>query len=174
MNLGGKFWWVCWLTVFKSYLIKCLMYVTFVGTFIAGPKILHFGNPEIYAPTTVASGLEPLVYGRHQRNRPPNSIYGGGDTQMLFMQENEPGMRNKATPEAFPCDPFENTINGTPAGKVSCDVSGGCALYLLSSNPTQIPGVGLNHMVQYSSNDQTHSLQFLNSPGMRFRGLSTE
>lgn len=128
----------------------------------------------MYAPTTVASGLEPLVYGRHQRSRAPNSIYGGGDTQMPFVQENEPGKRNKATPEAFLCDPFENTLSGTPAGRVPCDVSGGCALYLLSSNPTQIPEVGLNHMVHYSSNDQTHSLQFLNSPGMRFSGLSTE
>ena len=140
-------------------------------TSFAGPKILHFGNPQIYAPTTVTSGLEPLVYGRHQRNRPPNS-FNGGDTQLFFLQENDPGKGKQATTEALICDPFENTINGTP-GKVPYDVPGGCALYLLSSNPSQIPGMGLNHLVQYS-NDQTHSLQFLNSPGLRISGLSTE
>lgn len=119
----------------------------------------------------MTSGLEPLVYGRHQRNRPPNS-FNGGDTQLFFLQENDPGKGKQATTEALICDPFENTINGTP-GKVPYDVPGGCALYLLSSNPSQIPGMGLNHLVQYS-NDQTHSLQFLNSPGLRISGLSTE
>lgn len=138
-----------------------------------GPKILHFGSPpQIYAPTTTTTtttmrnGSEPLVYGRQQRYRPPN-FSNGRDTQFFLLQENHPEKSNQATPEAFLCDyPFLNPIKGQPE-RVTDEVSSGCALYLLSSNPSslEIPaGMDPNHhLVQ--ADDQTHHnpLQFLNS-----------
>ncbi|XP_015871799.1 squamosa promoter-binding-like protein 13A isoform X2 [Ziziphus jujuba] len=144
---------------------------SFLSSAYKGPKILHFGSPpQIYAPTattTMRNGSEPFVYGRQQRNRPPD-FSNGRDTQFFFLQENHPEKSNQATPEAFLCDyPILNTIKGQTE-KVPNEVStGGCALYLLSSNPSslQIPaGMDVNHhLVQ--SNDQMHqsSLQFPNS-----------
>lgn len=86
------------------------------------------------------------LYAADERS-PPNSFNGGGDKQFLFLQANDPkaAAGNRAAPQAFLCQQqkFPTTI-----AAASPKSTKGCALYLLSSHPTQNPVSGLNHWAQ--------------------------
>ncbi|XP_068336925.1 squamosa promoter-binding-like protein 13A [Pyrus communis] len=127
-----------------------------------GPRIVQFGSPRVCATTNVRciwpvkdkKGAESMrsnyhhqwLYAADERS-PPNSFNGGGDKQFLFLQANDPkaAAGNRAAPQAFVCQQqkFPTTI-----AAASPKSTKGCALYLLSSHPTQNPVSGLNHLAQ--------------------------
>ncbi|XP_062010368.1 squamosa promoter-binding-like protein 16 [Rosa rugosa] len=93
-----------------------------------GPRILHFGTPQLCATTNARSlwpfeakstaDHQPMLYNRHQRLHavehqqiPPNSFTnnGGADKQFIFLQTNDPKIatfKQAATPQAFMQEPF--------------------------------------------------------------------
>ncbi|XP_062105414.1 teosinte glume architecture 1-like isoform X2 [Humulus lupulus] len=137
-----------------------------------GPRILHFGSPQIYAATSVKSlwpmdtktgGQEswiyspPLPHKRFQVNQqsPSPTPFNGGDKRVFFLQKNDPKQGNQTYPEAILCHPSEPPGKGREKShilsseEISLPIdSGGRALYLLSTNPTQLSGV--NQMGQHN------------------------
>ncbi|PON61283.1 SBP-box transcription factor [Parasponia andersonii] len=128
-----------------------------------GPRILHFGSPQIYAATSVRSlwpsdtktgATESWIYSPHKRfqvtnQQSPPTSFNGGDKRLFFLQKNDLKQGNQVYPEAFLCHPFEppgkerqreNRIMSSEEISLPID-SGGRALYLLSTNPTQFSGL---------------------------------
>lgn len=124
---------------------------------------MHFGSPQIYATTTTVRSLWPLetkstgaaetwIYSPHKRfqvtnEQGPPAHFNGGDKRFVFLQKNDLKQGNQAYPEAFLCHPFEPRGKGREnhimsSEEISLPIdSGGRALYLLSTNPTQFSGL---------------------------------
>lgn len=101
--------------------------------------------------------------------KPPNSFKGVGHERFLFLQASDPKATagNRAAPQAFMCQqqPLPITAAASPKS------TRGCALYLLSSHPTQNPVTGLNHLAQ-SPVTTTHPGQILDARLQMNRGFS--
>lgn len=161
----------------------------------SGPRILQFSSPQIYATTTLRSSrpgiarseAEAMIYNHHRRlpitdgQSPPNSfafIYNEENKLFSFLQENDPKGGNQAAYEASVYHPLPNSIaspesgraghNMLPAGGITQSIDLGCALYLLSSHPTQTSARGLSHLVQSSV---SHPIQSLDS-GQQSNGVA--
>ena len=146
---------------------------------------MNFGSPQIYAATTVrslwpletkstAGAAESWIYGPHKRfqvtnqQQSPPTSFNGGDKRFFFLQKNDTKQGNQTYPEAFLCHPFEPPGKGRErqnhhimsSDEITLPIdSGGRALYLLSTNPTQFSG--LNQLGQ-STESFPYPFQLLN------------
>ncbi|XP_062151657.1 teosinte glume architecture 1-like [Alnus glutinosa] len=152
-----------------------------------GPRILQFSSPQIYATTTLRnsrpgiarSEAEAMIYNHHRRlpitdgQSPPNSfafIFNEENKLFSFVQENDPKGGNQAASEASVYHPLPNSIASSESGRaghnmlsasgITQSIDLGCALYLLSSHPTQTSARGLSHLVESSV---SHPIQSLDS-----------
>ncbi|KAL5581390.1 hypothetical protein UlMin_013832, partial [Ulmus minor] len=137
-----------------------------------GPRMLHFGKPHLYATASVKnmwpfetkSAGEPWIYRSHERlpvnneQHSPNSSFNGGDNGLFFLEKNDPKLGSSKTnpEEAFVYQPLAGSQR-FPSEEVSLPLdSGGRALYLLSTHPTQVSAE--NHL---SQPNETCSFQLL-------------
>nr|AUO16094.1 SBP-box transcription factor [Betula luminifera] len=155
-----------------------------------GPRILQFSSPQIYATTTLRSSrpgiarseAEAMIYNHHRRlpitdgDSPPNSfafIYNDENKLFSFLQENGPKGGNRVASEASAYHPLANSIASSESGRgghnmlppsasggITQSIDVGCALYLLSSHPSQTSARGLSHLVQ---SNVSHPIQSLDS-----------
>lgn len=120
-------------------------------------------DPSIYSPH------DQFCFIDEQRSA-SNSFKGG--TELSLQQPNNDTKQGK-TAGAFLCQQALNPITSQGRGRGSCLLpsetvtlpieSGGCALYLLSTNSTQAQKMSLNnHLVQ---SNEAHTTQFQDSAG---------
>ncbi|KAL6135930.1 hypothetical protein ACLB2K_068155 [Fragaria x ananassa] len=141
-----------------------------------GPRILHFGTPQLCATTNVRSlwpfeakntaDHQPMLYNRHQRlqavdhlRTPPNSFTnnGGADKQFIFLQTNDPKLsafNQAAIPQAFTQEPFP-TLNAAAALPQSTRAAAGSAISFDGTTRSIDPSCALYLL---SSSNPTHSL----------------
>ena len=138
----------------------------------SGPRILHFGNPQIYAtasvrsmwPVEAKSGSESWLYGPHRRlqanNQPSPQISFNGTTLKKNISLKAEFSYQTNSSEQLLCHPCERARNDNHAicdEEVSLPIdSGGRALYLLSTNPTpQQPSDGCSfQLLDYHPKDK--------------------
>ncbi|XP_050383935.1 squamosa promoter-binding-like protein 13A [Argentina anserina] len=111
-----------------------------------GPRILHFGSPQLCATTNVRSlwpfeaknsaDHQPMLYNRHQRMQavdhlriPPNCSTddGGADKQLFFLQTNDPrvsSFNQAATPQAFMRESFPTPAAAAALPQSTRDAAG--------------------------------------------------
>ncbi|KAM2107111.1 hypothetical protein ACFX1Q_024126 [Malus domestica] len=150
-----------------------------------GTRILQFSNPQVCATTNLRcmwpvedkKGAESMHSNRHHQwlratdePKPPNSFNGAGHEPFIFLQASDPkaAAGNRAAPQAFTCQQQPLPITAAAGSPKS---TRGCALYLLSSHPTQNPVTGLNHLAR-STVTTTHPGQILDPILQMNRGFS--
>lgn len=119
-----------------------------------------------------------MVCNHHQSFRitdgqsPPNSFaffYNEENRMLSFLQENGPKEGHQAAPEESLYQPLPHSTASAESRRdsdnmFSCGLTQsidlGCALYLLSANPTQTSAMGLSHLLQSSV---SHPIQSLGS-----------
>ncbi|KAK9925535.1 hypothetical protein M0R45_033857 [Rubus argutus] len=133
-----------------------------------GPRILHFGTPQLCATSNVrsmwpleaksAADNQPMLYNRHQRQMTLNLQFSTKQQplKLLLRQPFPTSPAAAASPQSTRAT-ADHAISsdGTTQG-----IGSSCALYLLSSstNPTQsLVNTGLNHLVQSNVVNSSHS-----------------
>ncbi|KAK6920502.1 SBP domain [Dillenia turbinata] len=159
-----------------------------------GARVLPFSTTQIYSNTAMVnstwSGVIKMEEDVSAYNQPTalhlldkqNSFLGsfssshkGGKQLSFFQGINTSSLHNQGDSQVSMSQPFLKSISSTERGegsrKMFCDglanqvLDSDCALSLLSSPPTQTPGIGLNHLVHTSS---AHLNQQTLGPGLHF------
>lgn len=147
-----------------------------------GPRILHFGTPQLCATSDVrsmwpleaksAADNQPMLYNRHQRFNtinhqriPPNSCTrnGGSDKQLIFLQTNDPKLavfNQAAAPQGFMRQPFPTS----PAAAASPQSTRATADHAISSDGTT-QGIG-SSCALYLLSSSTNPTQSLVNTGL--------
>ncbi|KAG2710628.1 hypothetical protein I3760_04G037200 [Carya illinoinensis] len=122
-----------------------------------GSRILQFSNPHIYA-TTSLRGTWPGMASSEAQAMVHNHCRGLRITE---------GQSSQTTPEASIHQPLPNSIVSAESGRgghsmlsgePTQSIDLGCALYLLSTHPTQTSAMDLNHLVRSSVSHPSQSI----------------